>query len=318
MKTTSGIKKEHVAVIVFAYKRPSNLKNILLLLLEQWDGKIFVSVDGAKPSDVNGARLVAETIEVAREFSRLAFTGKAQIDIFESETNVGLRASVLGGLDRLSSSFPYFIVLEDDCMPNDRFLESALRALQILEKKPHLLCFSGHNTLGGLFQQRRMFVVSQPFTWGWASTSRSWKEFREWQKTGPTQDDFDKILASNPLPYSRFMLKRMWRRYKYLDSWALDFEIYSRATQRLSLVSGTKLISNLGDDLVATHTPILPKVLRSSPTILRGELGTPRSFEKPSRLFEFWQEVNIMISWAVEFIRGPIRFLRQVRLSRRV
>ena len=97
---------------IFAYNRPSHFKRLLISLENYNINKIILFIDGPKNDK-----------DKINQFyiSNMAKNSKLNIKIIKRKNNLGLRNSILKGVDYLANNSEYFTILEDDLVVYENF-----------------------------------------------------------------------------------------------------------------------------------------------------------------------------------------------------
>ena len=100
---------------IFAYNRPSHFKRLLISLENYNINKIILFIDGPKNDK-----------DKINQFyiSNMAKNSKLNIKIIKRKNNLGLRNSILKGVDYLANNSEYFTILEDDLVVYENFFIS--------------------------------------------------------------------------------------------------------------------------------------------------------------------------------------------------
>ena len=118
-------------IVVFAYNRPEHLKKVLFSLSENNKAKksdLFVFIDG--PKNKNDIVISDQVYQVADSFSVSYFNN---MNIVRSPCNRGLAQSIITGIDFVLKRYNKVIVLEDDSVCSNSFLDFMNGALDYYE-----------------------------------------------------------------------------------------------------------------------------------------------------------------------------------------
>lgn len=263
LKNTDPLMASQAPIAIFCYRRPEHLRRTLLSLM-QCDGfedcPLFVFGDG--PRNASEQAAVAATRAVAREL----LGDRAEYHF--SETNRGLSASVIAGINAVIERFERVVVVEDDLELSPDFLRYMNTALDRYADDVRVFQISGYmfNAPEINSGQDAVFL---PFTasWGWATWRRAWQVF-DAQATGW------RSLLSNDVLRKRFnidgtydfssMLVRQMLGFR--DSWAVRWcwSVFGR--QGVVLYPPATMVRNTGFDGSGTHGRGLLRQFSSSQT----------------------------------------------------
>lgn len=190
---------------------------------------------------VNGVREVREYIK--------AIGGFKSVTIIERATNMGLAASIIDGVTRLSAEHGQVIVLEDDLVTSPHFLSYMNDGLTRYEKDERVMQIAGYMFLVKLAIEDDALFLPFISSWGWATWQRAWRHFDPHAKNYQRlvndvglQRQFD--LSSH---YKYFKMLRAQQRGK-IDSWAIRWYLSVFFCKGLVLYPRKTLVHNLGVD----------------------------------------------------------------------
>ncbi len=237
-------------VALFAYRRPGHLQRALDSLAGNplaRESPLVIICDGA-----NDPAAAADVVEV-RRIARSA-SGFRSLKVIEREQNLGLMASIIEGVGRLTREHGRVIVVEDDLVVAPRFLEFMNLALERYAEEPKVMQVSGYMypcVLDGAAGSGFLPSIS---CWGWATWDRAWRQYDAslpgWEaiRADPrAQRSFDMDGAYD---YSG-MLERT--RSGELQSWGVIWYLSVFSRQGLVLYPRRSLVSNTGFDGSGTH-----------------------------------------------------------------
>lgn len=210
------------------------------------ESPLIVFSDAPKRPDV------AAAVESVRRYVR-ALEGFKSIEIIERESNLGLAASIVGGVTSICESHGRVIVMEDDLVTSPYFLAYMNDALEKYAETPQVAAVSGFHP---------PFKVPLPETffqcdaecWGWATWHRAWEKYNpngqellaELKRRG-MQRMFDQ---DGTYPYVRMLEEQIAGRN---DSWAIRWRASVILEGMLSLYPRHALTRNIGFDGSGTH-----------------------------------------------------------------
>ncbi len=160
-------------VVLFAYRRHRQLERTLRCLQDAGAQRLYVFADGA--ADAGAEADVARVRTLIREIDW------AEVELAESERNIGLSASIRAGLDRVFETHETAIVIEDDIHVAPEFLAYAEAALAHYAGEPRVAGVTGLRLpfdRGPLERYHYDVFFSPRFSsWGWATWRERWREF---------------------------------------------------------------------------------------------------------------------------------------------
>jgi acetyltransferase-like isoleucine patch superfamily enzyme len=236
-------------IALFVYRRPEHTRRTLTSLLacaELAQSPLYVFCDGAKTPDA---------LEAVRETRRVAHALAPSTAIFvEREQNLGLAASIIGGVTQLCRQLGRVIVVEDDLEVSPSFLRYMNEGLERYADDDVVMQISGYQfpVQPPLSNAPRFF--SFPTSWGWATWARAWQHFDE-HASGYAQLRDDATLRrrfdlDGAYPYFAMLENQRAGR---VDSWAIRWHLSVFQRDGLVLFPGRSLVKNGGLDGSGTH-----------------------------------------------------------------
>jgi hypothetical protein len=239
---------EEISVLLVAYQRPENVKEILSRVVAAGIKNIYISLDFPKIPNPESLRRREEILKTVEQF---AIKPQLQIKLSVFSQNVGCGVAVIKACDWFFDSVDLGVVIEDDCIPTPGFFSYMQLALVTLKYSEDCFTASGSRLHPPPKDGARWELNTFPIFWGWGSTSDRWKYLSE-QIRAPLPS-----FWKYPSPYS--VQSIYWRagsrrvREGFVDTWdTLISELfYRRRIKNLSPPSS--LVQNIGDDEHATH-----------------------------------------------------------------
>jgi hypothetical protein len=142
------------------------------------------------------------------------------------------------------------IVLEDDLRFGIDFCEFAKQALIQYENDPEVWMVSGTQHFPNYFGREQVSWSNYPMIWGWASWSDKWKIMREGlvaQKKIGIKNLLDKKFLFWSIGANRALSGKV-------DTWDTPLAFEFQKSKKLCVLPPINLITNIGNDNVATHT----------------------------------------------------------------
>ena len=162
-------------IIIFGFDRPSHLKNMVTSLLnnsESKDSEVFFFIDG--PTEKTDLRRHEEVVKFANE----KFPFKSQNTIIR-EKNLSCKVNIISGITEVLNSHDSVIVLEDDLILGNYFLDYMNKSLNFYKDNKEVWHINGY-AHPQLFRNKKnasLSVLCQP--WGWGTWDDRWKNFTE-------------------------------------------------------------------------------------------------------------------------------------------
>ena len=236
-------------IALFAYNRPAHIARVIDSLLhnpEAADSELYIFSDGASgPGCAAAVGAVRDHLRTIRGFR--------SIEIIEHDRNLGLAASIVGGVTQLCASHGRAIVLEDDVVVSPFFLRYLHEALGRYAQEERVLSVGCYMYPVGA-PLPETFFLRLPDSWGWGVWQRSWDLYEpdgsallaEIRRRG-LERDFDFAGSYGFLQMLRDQVEGK------NDSWAVRWYAKAFLLGGLTLYPGTSLTRNIGLDGSGVH-----------------------------------------------------------------
>lgn len=156
-------------MLIFAYARPVHLQRVLDCLRVNQIPLLYAFSDG--PATPDKAPSVAQVREVLHSIDW------CEITLYESEKNLGLGPSIVGGVNRVFEKHDSLIVFEDDivCVPGTYAYLCA--ALHEYRDNPKVTCVTGwtHPSVTPQHPNEQPYFDGRAECWSWGTWCRAWK-----------------------------------------------------------------------------------------------------------------------------------------------
>lgn len=267
-------------IAIFLYNRPKSAMRLFDCLFESplfRQSTVYVFIDGPKDNtDIKNVDLVKKSV---------LNIDHPDLRLHLAEHNKGLKASIMDGVTLVCEKHDSVIVLEDDLELSPFALEYFNGALMKYFSISSIYSVSGYLPGPGLHDVvSRAIVLPYAHSWGWATWSRAWAEFkidpectkdflkskvfRDWFNLGGLRDYAEMLALANR---------------QALDSWYVYWLFHIFRNRGISIFPPKSYVRNLGSR--GTHSsPLNPLNLVLSRKDLCEEL-----VEFPDRVdIDFW------------------------------
>lgn len=241
---------DDIPVVLIAFRRPDSTRQVLQVLQQVGNKRLYAFVDG--PASSTDDKLVLSVVQLIEEQR-----SSSHVTLVQREKNLGLRTNVVTALDEVFKKEEVAIILEDDCIPSPQFFQFASRAKRLMMSNTRIAVLSG-NSFVHEPGRSLAYYSNQAHIWGWMTTKTVWQDFRK-TRLGECEgklsliDGIRSIFVPEPFYYKlrNFHLASQVSR---LDSWAIYFAVWIRTQERLVIHPPQNLVTNVGFDAFATHT----------------------------------------------------------------
>ncbi|MBU0487329.1 MAG: hypothetical protein KKA07_16225 [Bacteroidetes bacterium] len=257
------------AVGLFVYKRPEHTARVLEGLQNNRVSRLFVFSDG--PTNDSDNIGVEQTRDLIRKIDW------CQVDLVESEQNLGLANSIMAGVSRMLETHDSAVILEDDCVPAVGFLSFMKYCFKKYKDNSEVMGVTGYSIPVGMPDSYPydVYFSSRGSSWGWGTWKRAWKEFHRdlglWEKIKS-----DKKIRASINHFGKDLLPMLRKSAEGKnDSWAVYWAIHVILSKGLFVVPTQSLIENIGFDGSGTHCDNSSAFSVKSEDIASGALAFP-------------------------------------------
>jgi hypothetical protein len=293
-----------VGLAIFAYKRHQTLQNLLenLLLSPRIDEvDLHVFIDGPKSeSDSMAVNCVREL--VAEISTRIPLKVHTELE------NLGLKRSIIFGVDTLFKKYEKVIILEDDLEVSKYFIAYTLNQLELFESSKWVGSVTGFSELPSWYKSKSMtYCINRHCSWGWATWKDRWQAI-DWSilEKGPELDLSGLWKIGSDLPK---LVDQA--RHQSIDSWSIIFDVNAYKFDWKCVQPRKTLVVNSGFDISATHKQ-QPRKMRLNSTF--GKLISTDQASLATRR----KIVNFLIWFSYSTFRGfPLQQISNLLHKRR-
>ena len=237
---------DDLSVLIIGYRRISNLKEIVESCIRNGISKIYVTVDGPR---FNSPFTYRDQTNIKNHLVAIEKSHGIHIPQRFGATNRGISVSILAGLDWVFSLESFVAVIEDDCIPEDDFFTFLRDCCSILNDDNSVWFACGTQFAPQVYIQDSWSLSSYFSSWGWATTRSKWHVIRNSLIEAPN------IRAGLKNSWENIYWNEGARRVQqgFNDAWDIAFNQVLRAKGRYVLAPSVPLISNVGNDALATN-----------------------------------------------------------------
>lgn len=244
-------KNKQAPICLFTFNRlEETIKTVEALqnnfLALKYDLKIF--------SD--GPRNAEEEVKVKKVRNYLqSVNGFKTIEIFESENNKGLAASIIHGVTAILETNESVIVLEDDLITSPNYLDFMEQALAFYREDKNILTVTGYTmNLPSLPETKDVYFGYRSSSWGWGTWKERWDGI-DWKISD--YDDFikDKTKKKKFKKGGADLVRMLKNQMEgTIDSWAIRLCYNQFKNNQKTVFPTVSKIASIGFGSGATHT----------------------------------------------------------------
>lgn len=241
--------KSLAPIVLFAYQRPEHTRSVLDALLRNplaIESDLIVFVDGPKATaDETKTDAVCELFDGLHGFK--------SVEVHRSSVNRGLARSITEGVSAVVEKRGRVIVLEDDIVVSEYFLQYMNDALEVYQHDTNVASIHGYTYPIGSSLPATYFLKGAD-CWGWATWDRAWAEYNEngsellarlLRSPGLRDFDFDGSTSYVAMLRDQIRGKN--------DSWAVRWYASAFLADMYTLYPGRSLVQNIGLDGSGAH-----------------------------------------------------------------
>jgi hypothetical protein len=234
-----------MAILIISYLRAEHILGYLPSLLKAGLTEVYLAIDG--PKNLAEQREQDSMVDkVTSEFERQGIN----LWIWHRSKNQGAAVSVITAIDWFFSWEDKGIILEDDLLLSDSFVDFAAKCLIDFEEHPDIWLISGNQFFAKKEQEIRPVFTHYPLIWGWATWRNKWQEMRAAilfeNGDGPRKID----SAQNAF----WSAGRSRAQSGKIDAWDVPLVLFMLTHNKLCVLPPVNLVSNVGADAYSTHT----------------------------------------------------------------
>ncbi|MDP3679583.1 MAG: sugar transferase [Flavobacterium sp.] len=239
-------------IVLFTYQRLGSLKQTVEALQKNYlavDSDLYIFSDAAK------GKQDAEAVNNVRNYIK-SVRGFKSITIYESQLNKGLATSIIEGVSQILKDHEAVIVLEDDLVSTNNFLDFMNQSLLTFKNEKAVFSVSGFSFNLKTIDNYKYdtYFLNRGWSWGWATWQDRWdkidweiQDYSEFIKNRKAQKNFSE--GGSDL---NGMLKKQMN--NDLDSWAIRWFYNQYKCKGLTVYPVKSKILNEGFGENATHT----------------------------------------------------------------
>ena len=246
-----------VAILLVGYARPDKtLGTLRKILLKVPQANVFVALDAAA-EDAN-PKVIEHNLILQNELLTISSNADASITVLRPLHNLGTSQMIDWSMSIVFDSYNEVIVIEDDCLVAEDFLDFCLWALWHFRNNKQIRMIQGTNFMRWPLNSLRKSYLQYNLShvWGWATWREKWIPISKAleQLNSSTRKDL-RLLLGKQLPFRKY--RAAW--FELLNSnspisWDLVLQ-WSIWHERHSVIQpGTNLVVNAGFDEFAHNS----------------------------------------------------------------
>lgn len=242
---------EYAPIAVFAFNRPKHLEQTLYSLSKNYgaeNSELYIFIDG--PKTETDIKMISECNSIALSYEKQF----RKLYIETNSVNLGLANSIIGGISKLLKLNNNLIIIEDDLVTSEYFLDFMNRGLAKYENNLNVASIHGFV----LPFKRRLtspFFLRGADCWGWATWSNRWELFISNGTRLLDELEAQKLTYEFDLngayPFTQMLRDQILGKN---NSWAIRWHASMFLLNKLTLYPSETYVNNIGFDGSGTHT----------------------------------------------------------------
>lgn len=275
--------KELAPVVFFAFNRPSHTQEALLALSKNdlaQDTDLFVFIDGPRgPEDFESISQV--NLVIAK------IVGFKSIQIIHRPYNYGLAKNIVEGVSDIIARRGKVIVLEDDILTSEAFLNYMNNALSYFQNEKKVWHISGYMEPINSSRDKDTFFWRAMDCWGWGTWDDRWKFYEKNPAKLISEFSKNDIYLFNLEGSYDFWSQILNNLKGEINSWAIFWYAVIFKNNGLCLSPYVSYSQNIGFDGSGVHcNSDLTKQHRY-------RLNATREFNPPKAILEDLEAINL-------------------------
>jgi len=236
-------------IALFGFNRPDKFIRVVSKLSKNkvaGDSDLFIFLDAPKVEE--DVLLVDKVLQIAKSVS-----GFKTVQIISHFSNLGLARSIKYGIDHVLEQHETVIVLEDDLLVAESFIDYMNAGLQYFKNERCVASIQGYQYPINQFLDSAVALKGAD-CWGWAT----WKD--RWKTVDFDTENLQCELRKNNLTFEfdldgsvPYMQMLDDQKNKKIDSWAICWHASMFLQNRVSIYPPESLVMNIGQDGTGTH-----------------------------------------------------------------
>ena len=245
------MRKDRTPIIVFVYNRLEHVKNCLnslRLANGAMESEVYIFSDGPKKGQDENVMAVREfinNIELKRYFKT--------VNVVESEKNNGLAESIIQGVTDIVTKYGRCIVLEDDTIVAEDFLDYMNDGLEFYKDNKKIWSVAGMSLIDAKKIGTDVYFMGRVCSCAWATWKDRW-DLIDWEVTDYKSFKYNLIRRHRFNEFGTDRSNMLDRQMlKKINSWAIRFDYAEFQNDMLTVYPRYTKVKDNGHDGSGTH-----------------------------------------------------------------
>lgn len=247
-------------IALFVYNRPEHTRKTIEALQRNAlasESVLYVFCDGPKETDdIEEINSISETRQLVKEVK-----GFKHVIVKSEGKNKGLARMIINGVSQVLSEFDRIIVLEDDIVVSNGFLDYMNDALNLYSKDQRVMHISGYwFPVRNSIKLPDTFFLQLATCWGWGTWSDAWQKFDSSFENLKKLEEDEALLRKFDLNDSGdFYAQLRDNQLQKIKTWAVFWYASIFFNDGLSLHPNQSFVDNIGHDGTGEHCYVTEK-----------------------------------------------------------
>jgi hypothetical protein len=234
----------NLGVVIFTYDRPDHLERLLYTYYKNQISVLLpttIYMDAPKSSEAKKAQI--KTTKIINRYNDVF----KNIKLIKRKINLGSKMNIITGITESFDNFKKLIILEDDLVLSENFLEFLSVCLEYFEGSEYVYHISGCSLIENTPTLDPYFTKYMN-CWGWGT----WKD--KWQQLCPSSRSYKYDMNKDEIYNFNFDNSHDFHRQLYenrkgmISTWAILWYACIFKNDGLCLSPGISLVDNKGND----------------------------------------------------------------------
>ena len=247
-----NLKTENILapILLFAYNRPNHFKQALNALIknkETKDSILYICIDGPRNTeDKINQKIMFDYIETIR-------TEFQNINIVKQNSNLGLAKNMIHNVTNIINKHDKLIVIEDDCVVSEAFLEFMNKALAYYEPHKKVWHISSHSWINDSKKINDVYLYRVMHCWGYGTWKDRWRYFEKDPQSLINQFTEQDIKRFNLDETENFWSQVLDNHSGHINTWAIFWYATIFKNNGLCMCPFYSYVENIGFDGSGTN-----------------------------------------------------------------
>ncbi len=236
-----------VSCLLLAFSRLDGVSRLLTSLNPSQLESIYIAIDGPTSDEIEAIQV--QLVSLVESYCTI---NSIRLVVWQRSENLGVAAAIISAVDWFFSNEEFGIILEDDLIIGEDFVEFVVGNRDLLDRDDEILLISGNQFDQYAQLETPRNWTTYPLIWGWATSKKKWEIMK-----------YGIVHSRIPLfrkPFNK--VENFWRvgslrvRSRQIDTWDIPLVYFMLQNRKLCLIPDKNLVSNLGNDRFASHTAL--------------------------------------------------------------